>query len=239
MDICKRRCGAFENGKNVFAGNNTPSAAANLTVTFSSQLNQHNQVIGAVLVLVWTHVCFRRRAANGYSLFIALSFLTWRFPVAVAGFVSKMASTGGPSLSLSGSVPLLNYQPALYQQATINIPGLTQQGVPLQTRPPHLCTHAEPFQQTLIVCPPTIQGEDRLSAETCEISRQHFHAVFLSTGIQTAGKSSAYPVRMDSSVPLVPQNQSSQSLHIQPGVLTQVGPDGPPLNIMKRFKTVR
>ena len=44
MDICKRRCSAFENGKNMFAGNNPPSAATNLTVTFSSQLNQHNQV---------------------------------------------------------------------------------------------------------------------------------------------------------------------------------------------------
>lgn len=44
MDICKRRCSAFENGKNMFASNNTPSAATNLTVTFSSQLNQHNQV---------------------------------------------------------------------------------------------------------------------------------------------------------------------------------------------------
>lgn len=45
MDICKRRCGAFENGKNMFAaGSSTPSAATNLTVTFSSQLNQHNQV---------------------------------------------------------------------------------------------------------------------------------------------------------------------------------------------------
>lgn len=29
---------------------------------------------------------------------------------------------------------------------------------------------------------------------------------------------------MDNSVPLVPQNQSSQSLHIQPGMLAQVGP---------------
>lgn len=44
MDICKRRCSAFENGKNLFASTNTPSAATNLTVTFSSQLNQHNQV---------------------------------------------------------------------------------------------------------------------------------------------------------------------------------------------------
>uniref|UniRef100_A0A7N6BGZ3 non-specific serine/threonine protein kinase n=1 Tax=Anabas testudineus TaxID=64144 RepID=A0A7N6BGZ3_ANATE len=153
MDICKRRCSAFENGKNMFASNNTPSAATNLTVTFSSQLNQHNQ----------------------------------------------MASTGGQSLSLSSNVPLLNYQPGLYQQATINIPGLAQQGVPLQTRPTQLCAQTEPFQQTLIVCPPTIQG------------------------LQTSNKPSAYPVRMDNSVPLVPQNQSSQSLHIQPGMLAQQG----------------
>ncbi|KAL7398307.1 hypothetical protein ABVT39_007695 [Epinephelus coioides] len=153
MDICKRRCSAFENGKNMFASSNTPSAATNLTVTFSSQLNQHNQ----------------------------------------------MASTGGQSLSLSSNVPLLNYQPGLYQQATINIPGLTQQGVPLQTRPTQLCAQTEPFQQTLIVCPPTIQG------------------------LQTSSKPSGYPVRMDNSVPLVPQNQSSQSLHIQPGMLAQQG----------------
>uniref|UniRef100_A0A3Q3L0K2 non-specific serine/threonine protein kinase n=1 Tax=Mastacembelus armatus TaxID=205130 RepID=A0A3Q3L0K2_9TELE len=126
MDICKRRCSAFENGKNMFASNNTPSAATNLTVTFSSQLNQHNQ-------------------------------------------------------------------------ATINIPGLAQQSVPLQTRPTQLCAQTEPFQQTLIVCPPTIQG------------------------LQTSSKPSGYPVRMDNSLPLVPQNQSSQSLHIQPGMLAQQG----------------
>ncbi|KAL0157818.1 hypothetical protein M9458_045894, partial [Cirrhinus mrigala] len=68
-----------------------------------------------------------------------------------------MASTGGQSLSLSSNVPLLNYQPGLYQQATINIPGLAQQSVPLQARPTQLCAQTEPFQQTLIVCPPTIQ----------------------------------------------------------------------------------
>ncbi|CAL9703207.1 unnamed protein product [Knipowitschia caucasica] len=152
MDICKRRCSAFENGKNMFS-NNTPSAATNLTVTFSSQLNQHNQ----------------------------------------------MAATGGQSLSLSSNVPLLNYQPGLYQQATINIPGLTQQSVPLQTRSSQICPQTEPFQQTLIVCPPTIQG------------------------LQTSSKPSGYPVRMDNSVPLVPQNQSSQPLHIQPGMLAQQG----------------
>ncbi|XP_041701613.1 homeodomain-interacting protein kinase 1 isoform X2 [Coregonus clupeaformis] len=153
MDICKRRVSPFENGKNLFSSNNTPSAATNLTVTFSSQLNQHNQ----------------------------------------------MASPGGQSLSLSSNIPLLNYQPGLYQQATINIPGLHQQSVPLQNRPTHLCGQAEPFQQTLIVCPPTIQG------------------------LQSSGKHSGLPVRMDNSVPMVPQNQSTQPLHLQTGMLTQQG----------------
>ncbi|XP_055787256.1 homeodomain-interacting protein kinase 1-like isoform X4 [Salvelinus fontinalis] len=153
MDICKRRVSAFESGKNLFSSNNNPSAATNLTVTFSSQLNQHNQ----------------------------------------------MASTGGQSLSVSSNVPLLNYQPGLYQQATINIPGLPQQSVPLQTRPTQLCGQAEPFQQTLIVCPPTIQG------------------------LQTSGKHSGFPVRMDNAVPMGPQTQSTQPLHLQPGMLTQQG----------------
>ncbi|XP_050952704.1 homeodomain-interacting protein kinase 1 [Labeo rohita] len=151
MEICKRRCTAFDNNKNLFASHNTPSAAANLTVTFSSQLNQHSQV----------------------------------------------CATGGQSLSLSSNVPLLNYQPGLYQQATINIPGLAQQSVPLQARPTQLCAQTEPFQQTLIVCPPTIQG------------------------LQTSNKHGGYPVRMDNSVPIVPQNQSTQPLHIQPSMLTQ------------------
>lgn len=44
MDICKRRCSAFDSGKNLFSGSTGPSAATNLTVTFSSQLNQHSQV---------------------------------------------------------------------------------------------------------------------------------------------------------------------------------------------------
>ncbi|XP_048872179.1 homeodomain-interacting protein kinase 1 isoform X2 [Brienomyrus brachyistius] len=151
MEICKRRCTAFDNGKNLFSSNSTPGAATNLTVTFSSQLNQHNQV----------------------------------------------ASAGGPSLSLSSNVPLLNYQPALYQQATINIPGFTQQSVPLPARPPQLCAQPEPFQQTLIVCPPTIQG------------------------LQSSSKHSSFPVRMDNTVPMVAQNQSSQPLQIQPGMLAQ------------------
>ncbi|KAM3622140.1 uncharacterized protein V6R79_020789 [Siganus canaliculatus] len=145
MEICKRRS-SYDSSKSLYSTNAVPSAAAgNLTVTFSSQLNQHNQVPSA-----------------------------------------------------GGAVPLLNYQPALYQQATINIPGLAQQSVPIPTRPAGLCSQTEPFQQTLIVCPPsTIQG------------------------LQPSSKSSSFPVRMDNSVPIVPQNQSAQSLQIQPSMLTQ------------------
>ncbi|XP_068171242.1 homeodomain-interacting protein kinase 1 isoform X2 [Antennarius striatus] len=143
MEICKRRA-SYDSSKSLYSTNAVPSAAAgNLTVTFSSQLNQHNQVPSA-----------------------------------------------------GGAVPLLNYQPALYQQATINIPGLAQQSVPIPTRPAGL--NPEPFQQTLIVCPPsTIQG------------------------LQPSSKSSTFPVRMENSVPIVPQNQSAQSLQIQPSMLTQ------------------
>ncbi|KAM4582823.1 homeodomain-interacting protein kinase 1 isoform 2-T2 [Fundulus diaphanus] len=145
MEICKRRS-TYDSSKSLYSTNAVPSAAAgNLTVTFSSQLNQHNQVPSA-----------------------------------------------------GGAVPLLNYQPALYQQATINIPGLAQQSVPIPARPAGLCSQTEPFQQTLIVCPPsTIQG------------------------LQPSNKSSSFPVRVENSVPIVPQNQSAQSLQIQPSMLTQ------------------
>uniref|UniRef100_A0A8C7Z7H5 non-specific serine/threonine protein kinase n=1 Tax=Oryzias sinensis TaxID=183150 RepID=A0A8C7Z7H5_9TELE len=144
MEICKRRS-SYESSKPLYSSSAVPSTAAgNLTVTFSSQLNQHNQVPSA-----------------------------------------------------GGAVPLLNYQPALYQQATINIPGLAQQSVPIPARPAGLCSQTEPFQQTLIVCPSTIQG------------------------LQPSSKSSSFPVRMENSVPLVPQNQSAQSLQIQPSMLTQ------------------
>ncbi|XP_054881965.1 homeodomain-interacting protein kinase 1 isoform X4 [Poeciliopsis prolifica] len=150
MEICKRRS-TYDSSKSLYSTNAVPSAAAgNLTVTFSSQLNQHNQVPSA-----------------------------------------------------GGAVPLLNYQPALYQQATINIPGLAQQSVPLPARPAGLCSQTEPFQQTLIVCPPsTIQG------------------------LQPSNKSSSFPVRVENSVPVVPQNQSAQSLQIQPSMLTQAWPTG-------------
>ncbi|XP_039519197.1 homeodomain-interacting protein kinase 1 isoform X5 [Pimephales promelas] len=150
MDICKRRNSSFDSGKALFAANAVPGTAGNLTVTFSSQLNQHSQVPSA-----------------------------------------------------AGAVPLLNYQPALYQQATINIPGLAQPSIPMQTRPTQLCAPTEPFQQTLIVCPPTtIQG------------------------LPSSNKTSSYPVRMENGVPVVQQNQSTQPLQLQPSMLTQAWPAG-------------
>ncbi|XP_056092628.1 homeodomain-interacting protein kinase 1 isoform X5 [Rhinichthys klamathensis goyatoka] len=150
MDITKRRNSSFDSGKALFAANAVPGTAGNLTVTFSSQLNQHSQVPSA-----------------------------------------------------AGAVPLLNYQPALYQQATINIPGLAQPSIPMQTRPTQLCAQTEPFQQTLIVCPPTtIQG------------------------LPSSNKTSSYPVRMENGVPVVQQNQSTQPLQLQPSMLTQAWPAG-------------
>ncbi|XP_077058707.1 homeodomain-interacting protein kinase 1 isoform X6 [Siphateles boraxobius] len=150
MDICKRRNSSFDSGKALFTANTVPGTAGNLTVTFSSQLNQHSQVPSA-----------------------------------------------------AGTVPLLNYQPALYQQATINIPGLAQPSIPMQTRSTQLCAQTEPFQQTLIVCPPTsIQG------------------------LSSSNKTASYPVRMENGVPVVQQNQSTQPLQLQPSMLTQAWPAG-------------
>lgn len=225
----------------MFAGNNTPSAAANLTVTFSSQLNQHNQVrlcstdllvsrgfgssflpgAGAVFIIGKMHPANRQTSNNTEPLHSLLDLEISFYALNIC--VSQMASTGGQSLSLSSNVPLLNYQPGLYQQATINIPGLAQQGVPLQTRSTQLCTQTEPFQQTLIVCPPTIQGEK--TGRQCRVVSPPLTLILLRlllTGLQTSNKPSTYPVRMDNSVPLVPQNQSSQPLQIQPGMLSQV-----------------
>lgn len=43
MEICKRRS-SYDSSKTLYSASAVPSAAGNLTVTFSSQLNQHNQV---------------------------------------------------------------------------------------------------------------------------------------------------------------------------------------------------
>ncbi|XP_073900171.1 homeodomain-interacting protein kinase 3 isoform X5 [Castor canadensis] len=70
-------------------------------------------------------------------------------------------------------------------------------GIPLQAGTAQFgCGDA--FQQTLIICPPTIQG----------IPAAH-------------GKPTSYSIRVDSTVPLVTQAPAVQPLQIRPGVLSQ------------------
>uniref|UniRef100_A0ABI7XI29 Protein kinase domain-containing protein n=1 Tax=Felis catus TaxID=9685 RepID=A0ABI7XI29_FELCA len=70
-------------------------------------------------------------------------------------------------------------------------------GVPLQAGTAHFgCGDA--FQQTLIICPPAIQG----------IPATH-------------GKPTSYSIRVDNTVPLVTQAPAVQPLQIRPGVLSQ------------------
>nr|XP_033783731.1 homeodomain-interacting protein kinase 3 isoform X2 [Geotrypetes seraphini] len=70
-------------------------------------------------------------------------------------------------------------------------------GIPLQARTAQfVCSDA--FQQTLILCPPAIQG----------IPANH-------------GKSTSYSVRVDNAVPLVTQASAIQPVQIRPGVISQ------------------
>ncbi|XP_043928829.1 homeodomain-interacting protein kinase 1 isoform X3 [Protopterus annectens] len=112
--------------------------------------------------------------------------------------VLTSASTAAASLSLANTdVSLLNYQSALYQPSAAPVTGVAQQGVSLPAGTAQLCTQPDPFQQTFIVCPPSFQG------------------------LQASAKHSAFPVRVDNAVPIVPQAPAAQPLQIQPGVLTQ------------------
>ncbi len=71
----------------------------------------------------------------------------------------------------------------------------------------------------------------RDTCRACKITLRFFIRVLLLIdmlvwncfpGLQPSSKSSSFPVRMENSVPIVPQNQSAQSLQIQPSMLTQV-----------------
>ncbi|MEE6493289.1 hypothetical protein FKM82_016783 [Ascaphus truei] len=113
--------------------------------------------------------------------------------------VLASSSSAAATLSLANSdVSLLNYQSALYPQSGAQVGGVSQQSVSLQPGTAQLCAQTDPFQQTFIVCPPAFQA-----------------------GLQATTKHSGFPVRMDSSVPIVPQAPAAQPLQIQSGVLTQ------------------
>ncbi|XP_046721063.1 homeodomain-interacting protein kinase 2 isoform X1 [Silurus meridionalis] len=109
-------------------------------------------------------------------------------------------SSTSATLSLANpDVSILNYQSALYQPPAAPMAAVAPRTMPLQPGAPQLCaTRPDPFQQALIVCPPTFQG---LQA--------------------SPSKHSGYSVRMENAVPIVTQAPGGQPLQIQPGLLTQ------------------
>ncbi|XP_074044589.1 homeodomain-interacting protein kinase 1 isoform X6 [Macrotis lagotis] len=116
-----------------------------------------------------------------------------------ASVLASSSTAAAATLSLANSdVSLLNYQSALYPSSAAPVAGVAQQSVSLQPGTTQICTQADPFQQTFIVCPPAFQ-----------------------TGLQAPAKHSGFPVRMDNAVPIVPQAPAAQPLQIQSGVLTQ------------------
>lgn len=83
------------------------------------------------------------------------------------------------------------------QALTTSAHSVVHHGIPLQAGTAHFgCGDA--FQQTLIICPPAIQG----------IPATH-------------GKPTSYSIRVDNTVPLVTQAAAVQPLQIRPGVLSQ------------------
>ncbi|XP_043337065.1 homeodomain-interacting protein kinase 3 isoform X2 [Cervus elaphus] len=83
------------------------------------------------------------------------------------------------------------------QALTTSAHSVVHHGIPLQAGTAHFgCGDA--FQQTLIICPPAIQG----------IPATH-------------GKPTSYSIRVDNAVPLVTQAPAVQPLQIRPGVLSQ------------------
>uniref|UniRef100_A0A452S7P4 non-specific serine/threonine protein kinase n=1 Tax=Ursus americanus TaxID=9643 RepID=A0A452S7P4_URSAM len=83
------------------------------------------------------------------------------------------------------------------QALTTSAHSVVHHGIPLQAGSAHFgCGDA--FQQTLIICPPAIQG----------IPATH-------------GKPTSYSIRVDNTVPLVTQAPAVQPLQIRPGVLSQ------------------
>ncbi|KAM8975877.1 homeodomain-interacting protein kinase 1 isoform 2-T2 [Pelodytes ibericus] len=140
---------------------------------------------------------FTTHVAPNTSTNLTMSFNNQLNTVHNQASVLASSSSAAAALSLANpDVSLLNYQSALYQPSAA--PVTAQQSVSLQPGTTQLCTQTDPFQQTFIVCPPAFQA-----------------------GLQATTKHSGFPVRMDNSVPIVPQAPAGQPLQIQSGVLTQ------------------
>ncbi|XP_034977593.1 homeodomain-interacting protein kinase 1 isoform X4 [Zootoca vivipara] len=142
---------------------------------------------------------FTTHVAPNTSTNLTMSFNNQLNTVHHQASVLASNSTAAATLSLANSdVSLLNYQSALYPSSAAPVTGVAQQSVSLQPGTTQICTQTDPFQQTFIVCPPAFQ-----------------------TGLQATTKHSGFPVRMDNTVPIVPQAPAAQPLQIQSGVLTQ------------------
>lgn len=115
-------------------------------------------------------------------------------------FITHVAPSTSTNLTMTFSNQLntVHSQPSAASMAAV-----AQRSMPLQTGATQICARPDPFQQALIVCPPTFQG------------------------LQTSpSKHGGYSVRMDNTVPLVTQAASAQALQIQSGLLTQAWPSG-------------
>ncbi|XP_026991092.2 homeodomain-interacting protein kinase 3a isoform X1 [Tachysurus fulvidraco] len=102
----------------------------------------------------------------------------------------------GPNIAVFNKIPSMHSQ-ALAPPA----PPVVHPGIPLQTGSAQFgCTDS--FQQTLILCPPAIQG--------------HFAGIG-----SNPNQPSGYSVRMDNTLPLVTQAPAIQPLPLRPGVIAQ------------------
>ncbi|XP_018424924.1 PREDICTED: homeodomain-interacting protein kinase 2 [Nanorana parkeri] len=110
-------------------------------------------------------------------------------------FITHVAPSTSTNLTMTFNNQLntVHSQPSAAAMAAV-----AQRSMPLQTGTTQICARPDPFQQALIVCPPTFQG------------------------LQTSpSKHGGYSVRMDNTVPLVTQTAGAQALQIQSGLLTQ------------------
>ncbi|XP_023672680.1 homeodomain-interacting protein kinase 3a isoform X1 [Paramormyrops kingsleyae] len=110
-----------------------------------------------------------------------------------APFMRPVGSSSTTNLTVA-----FNKMAAVHTQALApSAPSVMHPGIPLQTGSAQFGCN-DSFQQTLILCPPAIQGIP-----------------------PNPNKPTGYPVRMENALPLVSQAPAIQPLPIQPGVLAQ------------------
>ncbi|XP_053533792.1 homeodomain-interacting protein kinase 3 isoform X1 [Ictalurus punctatus] len=115
---------------------------------------------------------------------------------------TRPATTSAPNLT----IPYSKMAAVHTQPLAPTAPSVLHPAIPLQTGSGQF---GDSFQQTLIICPPTIQGLP-----------------------PNPNKPAGFSVRMESTVPLVTQAPAIQPLQIRPGVITQQAWSGRPQQIL-------